>query len=141
MLKRNSVPVIVSCWAREAHCSQPRPNWSPCVFVSCWAVVVILETNSFIASPLLRQNHKSANLLYRRHSLRSPTKFAIAIWTRARILTRTNRASGGVHYKMGTSLTRRGNHPLPLLKQRRLEAVARTQRVRLVSRHQLLHGF
>ena len=38
-----------------------------------------------------------------------------------------------------TSLTRRGNHPLPLLEQRCLETVAGAQRICFVARHQLLH--
>ena len=38
-------------------------------------------------------------------------------------------------------LTRGRHHALPLLEERRLEAVARTEAVRLVARHQLLHWF
>jgi len=38
-----------------------------------------------------------------------------------------------------TSLTRRGNHPLPLLEKRCFETVARAQRIRFMARHQLLH--
>ena len=38
-----------------------------------------------------------------------------------------------------TSLTRRGNHPLPLLEQRCLETVPGAQRIRFMARHQLLH--
>src|SRR5258708_3275260 len=37
------------------------------------------------------------------------------------------------------SFTWRGHHPLPLLEQGRFQTVARTQRVGLVTRHQLLH--
>lgn len=44
-------------------------------------------------------------------------------------------------YESGTSLTRRGNHPLPLLKQRRLQTIPWTKRVRFMPRHEFLHGF
>jgi hypothetical protein len=40
-----------------------------------------------------------------------------------------------------TSLTRRGNHPLPLLEQRCFETVARAECIRFMARHQLLHWF
>lgn len=37
-------------------------------------------------------------------------------------------------------ITRRCDHSLPLLEEGRFEAVARTEGVRLVPRHELLHG-